>query len=229
MSESSIFKGKFIAIEGTDGSGKATQADYIKLAVDKEGVPTDVIAFPRYDTPSGRMVRRYLNNDFGPASKLNQELSAYFYIVDRYAASRDINKALSLGHFVVADRFTGSNLAHQGAKLTDKKTRRKFYESTIEAEFKEWQIPRPEKNFVLFVSRAISRQRQLERVHNKSGLDGHEADQDYQERVSLAYEELCEMYPDWFIPVDCMRGNEQLNPHEVNLKLLKSIRSELSG
>jgi len=48
--------GKIITIEGTDGSGKETQS---KLLVDKLnslGFKTEMMSFPRYETPMGRII-----------------------------------------------------------------------------------------------------------------------------------------------------------------------------
>ena len=43
--------GKLIVFEGTDGSGKATQAKLLCEELDRRGVPYRKIDFPRYGPP----------------------------------------------------------------------------------------------------------------------------------------------------------------------------------
>ena len=46
--------GKLIVIEGTDGSGKATQSGLLCKYLEREGIPYRKIDFPRYGKPSAR-------------------------------------------------------------------------------------------------------------------------------------------------------------------------------
>ena len=48
--------GKLIVFEGTDGSGKATQAKLLCEELDRRGVPYRKIDFPRYGTPRSARV-----------------------------------------------------------------------------------------------------------------------------------------------------------------------------
>lgn len=49
-------KGKLIVIEGTDCSGKETQSKKLISRLNNDGMRTVYYSFPRYDTPSGRIV-----------------------------------------------------------------------------------------------------------------------------------------------------------------------------
>ena len=53
--------GKLIVFEGTDGSGKATQARILAERLRSAGVPFQEIDFPRYGHPFAEPARLYLN------------------------------------------------------------------------------------------------------------------------------------------------------------------------
>ena len=96
-------KGKIISIEGTDFSGKNTQA---KLLVDKlnfKGCKSEMISFPRYGTPTGDIVGDcYLGKDnrtktgswFENPTSLDSKLTCLYYAADR----REVHLALLETH-----------------------------------------------------------------------------------------------------------------------------------
>ena len=49
-------KGKIIVIEGTDCSGKETQASLLVQRLRRSGRKIERFSFPAYDTPTGRIV-----------------------------------------------------------------------------------------------------------------------------------------------------------------------------
>jgi thymidylate kinase len=60
-------KGKFIVIDGTDGSGKATQVKLLAERLKKEGKKVEIVDFPEYydnffgsgsDGPFAKLIRR---------------------------------------------------------------------------------------------------------------------------------------------------------------------------
>ena len=55
-------KGKFIVIEGLDGSGKATQTKLICEKLTKKNKKFCKLSFPNYDEPSSALVKMYLNS-----------------------------------------------------------------------------------------------------------------------------------------------------------------------
>src|SRR5712692_1433126 len=110
-------RGKLIALEGIYGSGKRTQLDLLAHALDARGLPLLRIAFPRYDSCFGKLAGRYLNGDFGPLEAVDPHLSAVLYAGDRFEAKDEIESALAAGTIVLADRYIGSNLAHQSERV----------------------------------------------------------------------------------------------------------------
>src|SRR5258708_18137915 len=98
-------RGKLIALEGIDGSGKRTQLDLLAEELDARGLATFRISFPRYESFFGELVGRYLNGDFGPLGALDPRLSALLYAGDRLEAKPEIEAALSSGKIALADRY----------------------------------------------------------------------------------------------------------------------------
>ena len=60
-------------------------------------------------------------DDVGPYT------ASLFFALDRYEASDAINEALDAGKIVVANRFTGSNMAHQGTKFNSSEERPRIF------------------------------------------------------------------------------------------------------
>ena len=51
-------RGVFIVIEGSDGSGKATQVHLLKERLEAAGYDVELFDFPQYNQPSSYFVRR---------------------------------------------------------------------------------------------------------------------------------------------------------------------------
>lgn len=216
--------GIFIAIEGGDGSGKATQtAKYYEYAT-AQGQTIFKLSFPRYGEPSAYYVERYLNGDYGQPNDVSAELGSLPYTIDRFAASADIRKHLEVPNsIVISDRYIASNLAHQGAKIDDALTRKAFYERTMLTEYEVLGIPRPTINIVLIMPTALAQQnvdKKATRIYTTLKRDIHEADAAHLEKAKRNFEELCELYPNEFKAIFCtdergeMRSMETIH-HEI--------------
>ena len=80
-------KGKLIVIEGTDGSGKATQSALLTKRLQQEGYAVKELTFPCYGQPSCTLVEMYLKGEFGQKpDDVNCYAASTFYAVDRYAS-----------------------------------------------------------------------------------------------------------------------------------------------
>jgi dTMP kinase len=110
-------RGKLIALEGIDGSGKRTQLDLLVRALESRGLETMRTSFPRYESFFGKLVGRFLNGDFGALDEVDPHFSALLYAGDRFEAKAELEAALATGKTVLLDRYIGSNLAHQTARV----------------------------------------------------------------------------------------------------------------
>ena len=100
--------GKLIVLEGTDGSGKATQTAALLERLQREKIDCRKIEFPRYQAESSALIREYLRGDFGEKpTDVNAFAASTFYAVDRYASyKQDWGKYYEQGGLVLADRYT---------------------------------------------------------------------------------------------------------------------------
>jgi dTMP kinase len=107
-----------IAREGIDGSGKGTQAAILARRFEANGWPATLLRFPQYEkTFFGREVGRYLNGGYGTLEEVHPKFSSLLYALDRFQALETITGALQAGQHVICDRYTGSNIAHQAARV----------------------------------------------------------------------------------------------------------------
>lgn len=199
---------EFITIEGGDGSGKGTHAELFRRHAIDRGKAVLKLSFPRYGEPSAYYVEQYLNGAYGSADDVPADLGVLPYAIDRFAASKEIRTHLSHpSGLVICDRYMGSNLAHQGAKIADPEMRRIFYERTVVTEYEVLDIPRPSKNIVLLMPTHFAQanvDKKDPRSYTDSKRDIHESDVNHLDRAKANYEELCRLYPDEFIPVQCI-------------------------
>jgi len=112
-------RGKLIAVEGIDGSGKQTQVRLLSQALESRGLRVLSTGFPQYNSWFGKMVGQFLNGDFGPHH--DPHFTALLYAGDRFECKGPIVGALEQGQIVITDRYVGSNLAHQTARSSPEK------------------------------------------------------------------------------------------------------------
>jgi len=106
-------RGKFIVIEGLDGSGKGTQIERLSAALSERGIPVHTTAEPT-DGHIGEQIRKMLKN----SENINIYLQAALFFADRIDhithAEHGIRAYLDRGITVICDRFYYSTLAYQG-------------------------------------------------------------------------------------------------------------------
>lgn len=187
-------RGMFIVIEGTDGSGKATQTKLLAKAVQALGRTVKTIAFPQYGKHSAAPIAAYLRGEYGSLKELGPYRTSIFYAIDRVTARSTIMAWLKAGYVVIADRYMASNLAHQGAKISNWQARKKYWMWDEEFEFELLGIPRPDCTVILMVLPDVSQKLILKKKQRKylksKKKDIHERDVKYQRQVAQAYGEL---------------------------------------
>lgn len=183
-------KGKIIVIEGTDGSGKQTQAKLLKERLEKEGYVVYSTSFPNYPSDSSAAVRMYLNGEIKKEAKdVSAKAASAFYAVDRYITyKKEIEPVYTAGESVIVfDRWVESNIIHQGAKLiseiSDEEERQDKLKDFItwlhKLEYLDFEVPKPDVTIYLNVPVDYTIQLRRNRANKITGgekQDIHEAD-----------------------------------------------------
>ena len=203
-------RGKLIVVEGTDCSGKETQTKRIVERCEKKGIKVYNYSFPRYDTPTGKIVGGpYLGKSYicdgwfsEGATNVDALVASAYYAADRRYNIKEIMEHLNNGDIVLLDRYVESNMAHQGGKLDSKEERQKMYEKLDELEFGIMELPRPDAVIFLYMPSsyaAILRQGRAE------AADQLERDMEHLAKAEQAYLELTEKYG--YIKIDCVKDD----------------------
>jgi len=221
-------KERFIVIEGTDGSGKTVQLELLKERLTSEGKIVKTVDFPQYsETFFGEMVGRFLRGDFGGLDQVDPHLAALVYAGDRWQAKEKISRWLAEGALVLANRYTGANMAFQTARVTEEK-RDEFLDWLEELEYRIYQIPREDIVIFLHVPVKISQQL-LEKKGHRDYLGGqrkdiNESNVEYQKEVEKVYFKLIEKYPHWVLVECCDKEGQLMPPEKIHELVYNALR-----
>ena len=167
-------RGKLIAIEGIDQSGKRTQTRLLANHLRARGISCSVLNFPDYATPVGRQIRRYLaggdNLDFRAVHLL--------YAANKWEKASEIRRNIDRGKTLIVNRYTPSNIAYGVAHGLPLK-----WLISLESD-----LPRPDAVIILDVSSKTSFRRKERR------RDVHEGNRSYLNKVRSVYRTLAKRY-----------------------------------
>lgn len=162
-------KGKFIVIEGTDGSGKKTQAKILCEKLNEAGINCIVQSFPNYDSPACTPVKMYLNGEFGNIGCLDAYQANSLYAVDRLCTMMGLKDHIENGGSIVFDRYVESTMLHQAALIENQEERDKFLDYVNDFEFGKLKLPKPDLVIFLDVPVEVSKKLADSRGEYKSG------------------------------------------------------------
>ncbi len=221
-------KGKFFVIDGTDGSGKATQTRLLIKHFQKENVPVETISFPQYNKKSAGLAEEYLSGKYGDVNDVGPYKSSVLYAVDRFDASFKIRKWLNEDKIVIADRYVGSNLGHQGTKIDNEQKRHDFFKWNTNFEFEIMGIPKPDVNIILHVSTEMVMKLINNRDNNKHGgdTDIHERNPNHIKKAEQVYLELIHLFNEFKL-VECVEQETLLKPEQIHEKVWNLLQNYL--
>ena len=217
--------GKIIVIEGTDCSGKETQAKLLEKKLNDLGKKSINFSFPMYDTPTGKIVggsylgKKEIGESLFKEGAINVDpyVGCLYYAADRKYNMKIIQEYLEKDYYVILDRYTTSNLAHQGSKISDKDERFNMYQWIDKLEYWLLKLPKPDKTIFLHVP--IEYTKELRK--NRKSLDNHELSDEYLKGAEESYLELQELY-NWD-KIECVKDNKLRSIDDISNEVLKIV------
>ncbi len=150
-------KGKLIVIDGSDGSGKATQTKRLVARLKKAGLRVRTLDFPQYDHNFfGAFVHACLHGKYGDFLSLDPYITSVLYAADRFESKEKLSAWLAQGDIVILDRYVSANQIHQGGKISSAVKRNKFLAWLDKMEFDVFGLPRPQMTIYLDVPVKVS-------------------------------------------------------------------------
>ena len=218
------YTGSLIAIDGTDGSGKKTQAELLVLNILAHGRGVKSIDFPRYNNNfTGAFLAECLGKKPGAVMPVDTKafiaadprLVSIPYALDRMESKREMEEWLEQGLIVISDRYTSANQIHQGGKIHDTEARTRFLEWLDKLEFEICGIPRPDLIVYLNVPIETSMKLARERALATGGSpDAAEEDAKHQHESRESALAIVESLNNW-VKVDCVDEKGDMLPREV--------------
>lgn len=206
-------RGKFITIEGTDGSGKSTQVELLMDYLRKKGADVIFTREPGGTQISEKIREIILDVDNSEMTGITEALL--------YAAARSqhveekIIPALEAGKIIICDRFVDSSIAYQGAA-------RGLGAEKIMG-INEAALHGIMPDMTLFFD--LSPEKGILRKKNERALDRLEKEKmDFHEKVYEGYKNLCKKYPERIKPIDADRSID-----EVHSEVIEVIDGLLKG
>ena len=231
-------RGKLIVIEGTDCSGKETQAKLLATKLKEMNIKAEHLSFPCYETATGKIIgscllgkeelcSKYLIDSNGwfeeGATNVNELVSSLYYAADRKYNINRIEELLNNGTNVILDRYTFSNMAHQGGKIDTQEKRFQFFKKMEVLEFDLLELPKPDLVLLLYVPHQFTIKLAQAR---KEKLDQAETDIKHLKRAEQTYLELRALCK--FKMIECTSNNNMRPIKEINEELLNIVLQTLS-
>jgi dTMP kinase len=143
-------RGKLIVIDGSDGSGKATQTKLLFERLKRERIKVHALDFPRYqDNLMGTLIGECIAGEHGDFLHVDPYIGSVLYAADRFESRELITGWLAAGHTVVLDRYVSANQIHQGGKLPDARKRKVFLAWLDKLEYGVFGLPKPDMTIYL--------------------------------------------------------------------------------
>jgi dTMP kinase len=230
-------KGKLIVIDGTDGSGKATQTKLLVEHLERDGYKVNVVDFPEYyKNFFGKFIGHCLSEQYYNFVKVHPKIASVLYAADRFESKAKIEKWIVAGNIIIANRYASANQIHQGGKITSTKKRKEFLKWLAQMEYQVFKIPKPDTVFYLSVSTDIVLK--LIKERNSNGRrkylgknkakkeDVHEKDIKFLENSRKSALWLAKTQKGW-VKIECVKNGALDTRENIHNKIYEKLKKIL--
>jgi dTMP kinase len=227
---------KLIVLEGLDGAGKQTQTNMLKKYLQDNNYSVKLLDFPNYNSPTGSLIKMYLNGDFGQdALTVTPYFASTLYAIDRATtmikhdldakdSANSDDKPLADYDFLIADRYVTSNFIYQATKLPEDE-RESFINWASDFEYNKLALPRPDAVLFLDVDPALAQKMRENRGNKHGGKDIHESDNNYMQSCYKVAQTCCQNLG--WVPIICSQDGEILPPDEIFAKITEIFKTTI--
>lgn len=223
-----IKKGRFIVIEGGDGSGKGTQTELLIAYFKEHNIPYAHLDFPNYDSFFGKLTAQFLRGELGKLEEVSPYFASLPFALDRNTAKQTIQAYLDEGKVVVANRYVSSNMAHQGSKIENLEERKKFISWLEELEYKVHGIPKPDLHILLFMpwqkAKELTMQKQERTYLNGVTQDIQEADDNHRIKTEEMYAYLANNNS--WRTINCVENGTIVSKEIIHKNIISLLQTE---
>lgn len=206
-------QGRFITLEGIEGTGKSTSLEFLRQTFEEWGRAAVFTREPG-GTPMAEEIRNVLLKPREEEVVAEAELLLVFAARAQHLHQRII-PALQRGEIVVSDRFTDATYAYQGGGRGMPFEKIEALERMVQGSF------RPHLTLLLVLDPVVG----LQRARRRGELDRFEREKiDFYRRVQEVYHRRAEQEPDRFVIIDASRPLD-----EVQESLRQAVASRLAG
>ena len=185
-------RGKFITLEGIEGSGKSTSLDTISKILETLDIEFIITKEPG-GGPLGKDLRKIL---LDKKTSISPEVELLLMMADRKNHIDNIvEPSLEKGVWVISDRYLDSSYAYQGGG-------RQIDTSKIDILTELLKLPTPDLTILFDLSPEIA----LQRAKNRSELDRFESEPiDFHQRIREAYLNLANDNVERYVVIDASK------------------------
>jgi dTMP kinase len=226
-------KGKLIVIDGTDGSGKATQVELLSKTLKEKGYVVKLVDFPDYyNNFFGKFIGHCLTEQYFNFVNIHPKIASVLYAADRFETKEKINEWLKKGYIVLANRYVSANQIHQGGKIANAKKREAFIEWLDEMEYGVFKIPRPDVVFYLSLPMPIilklikERNKKTNREYVQKKKDIVEGNIPYLTNSTKSAIWLAKTQKE-FVKIDCSDKGQILTREKIHDMIYKEVKKFL--
>lgn len=221
---------KIILIEGTDCSGKETQANLLLERLNKDFFKSEKLGFPMYDTPTGKIIGGpYLGKPHimegwfkEGAVNVDPKVASLYFAADRLYNVNKIYNLLNNNINVILDRYVESNMGHQGGKLTNHNERLKMYYWLENLEYKTLGLPVPNIKILLYMPYQYA---YILRQNRNELADEHESSREHLINAEKAYLEIAGLFH--FDIVNCIKDNQIRSIDDIHEEVYEIVRKKI--
>jgi dTMP kinase len=193
-------RGRFITLEGGEGTGKSTQVRRLGARLREKGIDVVLTREPGGSTGAEQIRKLVVEGDGARWTPITETLLVYAARADHVA--RTIGPALAQGQWVISDRFNDSSFAYQGAgRGVPRETIRRI-DAVVLDDFQ------PDLTLVLDLPVAVGLARAGARGGSETRFES--LGPDFHERMRQAFLDIARRQPDRCRLIDAAQDEESV-------------------